>query len=110
MTLLTNNKTNEIRQESGLTNLGYGPLRIAMCEGIGWITSGDTDMIIGDGEQIVLKASSHPILISSPHGSNLPIVFKVEQATKNYEGVQSKSSNFGWKTLFNNMMNLLPAK
>ena len=70
-------KSQEISLESGVANLGYGPVTVTMLAGCGWITSSD-DFVLETGERATFDASQHPIVISSAYDSDAPIVFQVD--------------------------------
>ena len=77
MEFINNTNLKNICLETGVANLGYGPLKIHMSQGIGWITHNDEDIVLNEGEQIEFKPTRRPIVISSAR-HNQPIAFEVE--------------------------------
>ena len=78
MEFAKNIQSKNICLESGAANLGYGPLKIQMCEGTGWINDKGEDVFINAGEKYTVDVNQHPIIISSPNRSQR-IVFEVDQ-------------------------------
>jgi len=110
MERLNNNTTRTINLESGVANLGHGPLTIEMCKGSGWVTHDNNDVVIGMGEKIELKATSHPIVISA-YCDNSEIIFKVSQPNSQNHVVENViQAPVGLKTFIFGMLNSLATK